>query len=190
MGVIKMRAAVFLDRDGVLLKPRWNKETQEEEPPHRVSEIKFYPEVINALKSLQNNGFLLFLVSNQPDYAKGKTSSVSLQNVHKHFNKFLKNQGIYFKKYYYCFHYPPPECLCRKPKPFFIFQAVKKYDIDIKKSWIIGDRVTDILCGKSANLKTILLSRKELNNTTDRTLSNFTVSDLQKAVDRILSTSN
>ncbi len=125
-----MAEAVFLDRDGVLNRLVLNPATGEYEPPHRIEDMELFPYVIESLGKIQELGYELFLVSNQPDYAKGKTTLEALEKVHRKFDGLLTSQGICFREYYYCYHHPQGivpeysyECICRKPKPFFLFKA-------------------------------------------------------------------
>jgi len=143
--------AVFLDRDGVLNELVLNPATAEYEPPHCIEDMKLFPYVIECLGKLHEAGYDLFLISNQPDYAKGKTTLDALEKVHNKFDQLLTSQGINFKKYYYCYHHPQGiipeyscECMCRKPKPFFLFKAEEDHNVDLGNSWMIGDRDTDI----------------------------------------------
>ena len=157
-----MKPAVFLDRDGVLTNLVLNPKTGEYEPPHRVEDLVLVPGAILALHILQDAGFELFLVSNQPDYAKGKTSLEQIRAIHEKFDFILKEEGVQFREYYYCYHHPRgiiPEysfaCSCRKPNPYFLFKAAEDYGIDLARSWMIGDRDTDVQCGKAAGTRTI-----------------------------------
>jgi D-glycero-D-manno-heptose 1,7-bisphosphate phosphatase len=159
-----MSRAVFLDREGVITELVLNPRTGEYEPPHDPLDLKIYPEVIETLRVIQSAGFELFLISNQPDYAKGKTSLKNLQSVHLKLDEILIDMGIYFRQYFYCYHHPHGiipshsyDCECRKPKPFFLFYASRQYDINLNQSWMIGDRNSDIECGKNAGTKTILI---------------------------------
>ncbi len=159
-----MKPAVFFDRDGVINELMLNSDTGEYEPPHSPGDLTLFPDVIASLRILQNAGFDLFLVSNQPDYAKGKTTLEQIQAVHERLNQILKSEGILFRDYYYCYHHPQgtvPEysfsCECRKPKPYFILKAARDYGIDLAHSWMVGDRDTDIACGKAAGTRTILI---------------------------------
>ena len=88
--------AVFLDRDGVLNELVLNPATGEYEPPHRIEDMRLFPYAIECLGKIQNAGYDLFLVSNQPDYAKGKTALEALEKVHNKFDQLLTSQGIYF----------------------------------------------------------------------------------------------
>ena len=159
-----MKKAIFLDRDGVLNKLVLNPATQEYEPPHSPKELVLYPDVLESLRILMDGGFFLFLVSNQPDYAKGKTTLENIHAVHSRFDQFLTSGGIHFREYYYCYHHPNgivPEysfaCECRKPKPYFLLKAARDYGIDLKNSWMIGDRDSDIECGNVAGTQTIMI---------------------------------
>lgn len=159
-----MKPAVFLDRDGVINELVLNPGTGEYEPPHAPEDLVLVPGVVPALRELQNAGFDLFLVSNQPDYAKGKTTLEQIRVIHEKLDRVLKAGGVRFREYYYCYHHPNgivPEysfaCECRKPKPYFLLKAAGDYGIDLARSWMIGDRDTDIRCGKSVGTKTILI---------------------------------
>ena len=159
-----MKKAIFLDRDGVLNELVLNPVTGEYEPPHSPDDLIIFPDVIECLRILQTAGFELFLVSNQPDYAKGKTTLENIHAVHTRFDYILTSEGIHFQKYYYCFHHPNgivPEysvsCECRKPNPRFLLEAARDYSIDLENSWMIGDRDSDIECGKAAGLRTIMI---------------------------------
>jgi D-glycero-D-manno-heptose 1,7-bisphosphate phosphatase len=159
-----MKKAVFLDRDGVLNELVLNHVTGEYEPPHSPDDLILFPYMIESLRVLQDADFELFLVSNQPDYAKGKTTLENIYAVHERFDHILKMDGIHFREYYYCYHHPNgivPEysvsCECRKPKPYFLLKAAQDYCINLKNSWLIGDRDSDIECGKVAGTRTIMV---------------------------------
>jgi D-glycero-D-manno-heptose 1,7-bisphosphate phosphatase len=159
-----MKPAVFLDRDGVINELVRNTVTREYEPPHCAEDLVLFPDVIRSLSDLQDADFDLFLVSNQPDYAKGKTTLEQIRAVHGRLDRILKSEGILFRDYYYCYHHPNgivPEysfaCECRKPKPYFLLKAARDYGIDLTISWMVGDRDTDVACGKSAGTRTILI---------------------------------
>ncbi len=159
-----MKAAVFLDRDGVLNELVLNPATRAYEPPHRPKDLRLVPHAVECLKKMQAGGYALFLVSNQPDYAKEKASLEALEAVHRKFDQTLGRHGVRVKEYYYCFHHPQGtvpgysgECACRKPKPFFVLKARKDHGIRVADSWFVGDRDTDIECGRNAGTKTILI---------------------------------
>jgi len=188
-----MVEAVFLDRDGVLDELILNPATGDYEPPHRIEDMKLFPYVIECLRKIQNAGYDLFLVSNQPDYAKGKTTLEALEKVHKKFDQLLTSQGIYFREYYYCYHHPQgiiteysSECVCRKPKTFFLFKAEEDYNIELGNSWMIGDRDTDIQCGKVAGTKTILIEEPLSWKKRGKSQPDYRAQNLTEAVDIIL----
>src|SRR3989304_2849809 len=101
-----MIKSVFLDRDGVINKPIYNFIRNEYEPPHYPNDVELYPDVISSLKKLKSLGYYLFIVTNQPDFAKGKTSMKNLLNVHEKIHHTFIDNDIDFKDYYYCFHHP------------------------------------------------------------------------------------
>ena len=163
-----MKKAVFFDRDGVINKPVYNNLYEEYGPPYKPEDFELYPGVIEALKLAEEAGYYLFIVSNQPDYAKGKCSYEDLLAVHKRFDVLLKENGIKFTDYYYCYHHPEGitkgysgECACRKPNPFFLKKAERDYEIDLSKSWMIGDRETDIIFGINGGVKTLFIKSED-----------------------------
>ena len=131
-----MRRAVFLDRDGVLLD-------------HNGS---VFPGTKAALDRLKAEGFLLIVVTNQPDIATGKMNRDALDRVHKNLNLILPLDAILV-----CPHVDGDKCSCRKPKPGMILQAAKAHNIDLGHSYIVGDRWRDIGAGKEAGVQTILI---------------------------------
>ena len=149
--------------------------------------------MFESLKELQENNFKLFLISNQPDYAKGKTSLESLAEVHDELHeKFIENK-IFFTRYYYCYHHPEGvvsgysiNCECRKPGNYFVKHAIKEFDLSIQDSWFVGDRDKDVECGKRSGLRTIRIESGfyEYNSSDD---ADHIVKDLNEAVKIILS---
>ena len=188
-----MDKAVFLDRDGVINELVYNIERNESEPPHNIEDIKIIGGVTGALKKLLESNFRLFIVSNQPDFAKGKTSLENLVKVGEKIRNIMEDQKIIFTEYNYCYHHPDGvikeysgECDCRKPKPFFILNAIKKYNLDKNMSWMAGDRDTDIQCGKNSGLKTILIEYAGSENYRLNSDPDFRVKNLAQAADIIL----
>jgi D-glycero-D-manno-heptose 1,7-bisphosphate phosphatase len=190
---IEKKKAVFLDRDGVILDLIYNTKTREYEPPHSPGDLFFCEDAFTALGLIQAEGFSLFLVSNQPDYAKGKTSMQNILAVHKKFDHMLTSRDIHFRDYYYCYHHPggiTPEysfpCVCRKPEPFFLKKAEKDYGIDLGSSWMIGDRDSDIKCGQSAGTKTILIKQIRSKDHQNSSQPDFYAANLNEAVKIII----
>lgn len=185
--------AVFLDRDGVLNANVLNPATQAWESPHRVEAFRLHEGVIEALHRLQAAGYLLVVVSNQPSYAKGKTSLENIQAIAARLESEMTQADVKIARYCYCLHYPQgivPEysfkCECRKPSPYFLIEAAKDFDIDLSQSWMIGDRETDIECGKAAGTRTIFI-KPDHPHAAQKTGADFTADHLAQGVDIILS---
>jgi len=188
-----MNKAVFLDRDGVINRLIFNPKTGEFESPHYPQDLEFFPEALTEIKKLYDKGFLLFLVSNQPSFAKGKTTLENIKNIHLELEKKIKDYAIIFKEFYYCYHHPDGivtdysgDCDCRKPKPFFINKAVSDYDVDKNYSWFIGDQDSDINCGKNGGLKTILINEEHSVKKRGKSFPDYKVNNLKEAVNIIL----
>ena len=179
-----MRAAVFLDRDGVLNRNVWNAATQAYESPLSANAFELFPDTIPSLRRLAAAGYLLFLVSNQPNYAKGKASMETLDAIHAKLMRLLDADGIEFAASYYCFHHPEftGACVCRKPSPHFLLEAHRAFGVELSESWMIGDRPTDIACGRSAGTRTILIGEQ----TEERAGATGMAKDLPAAVGMIL----
>lgn len=153
---------IFLDRDGVLNRNVYYPDFGEWESPRHPADLVMHEGVVEALAVLGGMGFLLFIVTNQPSFAKGKTSMEDLLAVKAQMEQFFVHRAIPITASYYCFHHPKGVvashtmvCECRKPSPFFLYQAAKDYGLDLTHSWMMGDRDTDIACGKAAAVKTI-----------------------------------
>ena len=162
-----MRRGVFLDRDGVINRLAFNPLNSQYESPHKVEDFELYPWTLDSLSRLQQMDYLIFLVSNQPSYAKGKTSMEALQEIQAMLHRLLTQAGITFTGYYYCFHHPEsivpelaPPCLCRKPGTLFLQQAADKYRLDLSASWFVGDQDSDIFCGQRGGTRTILVTEE------------------------------
>ena len=162
MGVGALSQAVFLDRDGVINRNVRNPATLAWEAPLTVEDFELADNALAALSRLRQAGFLLFLVSNQPNYAKGKASLETLESIHRHLLKLLDQQGIEFAAFYYCLHHPQGvvpghsgPCRCRKPSPFFLFEARDQFGLELERCWMVGDRGSDIECGRAAGVHTI-----------------------------------
>jgi D-glycero-D-manno-heptose 1,7-bisphosphate phosphatase len=179
-----MRRAVFLDRDGVLNRNIWNEATQRFESPLTTEQFELLPKVISALQLLRDKGFLLFLVSNQPNFAKGKASMETLDAIHARLETVLEGAGISFAAFYYCFHHPEftGRCICRKPSPHFLFMARKQFGVELERSWMVGDRATDVACGRAAGAQTIEIC----SSRTARAGADFNTADLWSAAQLIL----
>ncbi len=146
-----MRRAVFLDRDGVINRAivREGKPY----PPASLAELEILPGVHEALQNLQDANYLLVVVSNQPDVARGtvKREDVELMNA------FLSSQ-LPIDDFKICYHDSEDKCSCRKPLPGALLEAAQEYDIDLSKSFMVGDRWRDVKAGVSAGCKTFFIN--------------------------------
>jgi D-glycero-D-manno-heptose 1,7-bisphosphate phosphatase len=171
----------------------YNPLTREFESPHRKEDLKFCPGAMAALKQLSRAGYLLLLVSNQPSFAKGKTSLENIHAVHDKLHRSFVRQGIAFAEYFYCYHHPQGiipgyrrACRCRKPKPYFLLHAKKKYRLNMRASWMIGDSDSDIACGLSAGVKTIAINERRSRQRRGNVIPDFCVNTLKEAAELVL----
>jgi D-glycero-D-manno-heptose 1,7-bisphosphate phosphatase len=161
-----MYRGVFLDRDGVINELVYYPEHGVVDSPFTTKQFKLLPGACEAINRFHELGFKVILVSNQPGIAKGYLSQETFDKIRKKMNDELAREGASFNGEYYCFHHPEAKvgrlkvnCECRKPEPGLLLQAAKDLNIDLSRSWIIGDGLTDIKAGKSAGCQTILLGR-------------------------------
>ncbi len=188
-----MNKAVFFDRDGVINQLALNKKTGEYESPHSPDELKIMPGALDALKRSMDAGYLLFVVSNQPSYAKGKASLESIKAVHEKLHEILAEHGIKFAQYYYCYHHPDGivpgysgPCDCRKPGQKNIDHAKASYDLDITRSWFVGDQDMDVECGKKAGTRTVLIKNRLSSAKRGKSEPDYSVNNISEAVDIIV----
>lgn len=154
--------AVFLDRDGLLNELVPYADTGEWESPRGPEDLALRPGARAFVQGLLNLGLPLFLVSNQPSAAKGKTTLGRLEEVHEALLAALPDGA--FRQAFYCHHHPDavvPElkgpCACRKPSPFFLRQAAAAQGLDLSRCWMVGDQDMDIACGRAAGCRTLLV---------------------------------
>jgi D-glycero-D-manno-heptose 1,7-bisphosphate phosphatase len=194
-GSIASRRAVFLDRDGVLNYNVPNPQTGELEAPLTSADFRLIPGVLQSLRLLQESGFLLILVSNQPNFAQGKATLNELEAIHDKLKMVLDEAKISFTGFSYCFHHPRAvvrsllgPCECRKPSPYYLLRARDEHAIDLSQSWMVGDRDTDVQCGKSAGVRTIRISDGAAGVRAEAGAggADFTVSNLVEAVGIVL----
>jgi D-glycero-D-manno-heptose 1,7-bisphosphate phosphatase len=188
-----MNKAVFFDRDGVINQLVFNPKTDEYESPHYPKDFELIPGSIDIIKEIYNQGYYIFVISNQPSFAKGKTTLENIKEIQEILKEKMEDCGIAIKEYYYCYHHPNgivPEysgiCECRKPKPFFIQKAIQDYDLDITNSWIVGDQDSDIECGKNAKIKTILVQNEHSAKKRGLSSPDYKVNVLSEIINLIL----
>jgi D-glycero-D-manno-heptose 1,7-bisphosphate phosphatase len=146
------RRAVFIDRDGTI--------SEEVGYVNHPSRFRVFPYAADAVKLLNNNDWLVVVITNQAGVARGYFSEDVILAVHDQLKSELAADGAKLDAIYYCAHHPtvgePPyrlECDCRKPKPGLIHRAAKDFSIDLDQSWMVGDRYSDIALAHNAGLK-------------------------------------
>ncbi|OWP26376.1 histidinol phosphatase [Fusobacterium polymorphum] len=153
--VIKMKKAIFLDRDGTI--------NVEKDYIYKSEDLVFEEGTIEALKTFKNLGYILIVISNQSGIARGYFTEEDLNIFNNNMNEILKRNGIEIIEFYCCPHHPDgigeykKVCECRKPNNKMIEDAIKKYNIAREKSYMIGDKTSDIGAGLKSNLKTVLV---------------------------------
>lgn len=174
--------AIFLDRDGTINKyVGFLRKTDQFELLEGVSE---------AIRKINQSGYIAVVVTNQPVVARGEVTYGSLQEIHNKMETLLGNDGAYLDRIYFCPHHPDRgfdgevkklkiECDCRKPKPGLLLQAAKDLNIKLEESWMIGDGKNDILAGKNAGCKTALIGNEDFGQ-------DITVDSLLTFADKML----
>lgn len=149
-----MNKAIFLDRDGTI-----NIDSGYIGDPKLV---RLLPGVAKGIKKLKNFGFNIIVISNQSGITRGLITSDDVDKVNRKVNDILSDENTSIDAFYYCPYHPefdsPELCKCRKPSPQMIFDAAKDYNIDLNKSFMIGDKLSDIECGINAGVKSILIT--------------------------------
>jgi len=140
--------AIFLDRDGTIIKDNGYLKN--------LFEIDFYPYTFKALQNLQEY-FLLFIITNQSGVSKGLISENEVKEVNRQIVRALRTRGITIFDVFYCPHKSEENCECKKPKPYFIHHAAQLYNLDLTRSFMVGDHPSDIQCGINAGVTPIYL---------------------------------
>ncbi|VTR93122.1 -heptose -bisphosphate phosphatase : D,D-heptose 1,7-bisphosphate phosphatase OS=Geobacter metallireducens (strain GS-15 / ATCC 53774 / DSM 7210) GN=gmhB PE=3 SV=1: Hydrolase_6: Hydrolase_like [Gemmata massiliana] len=150
------REAVFLDRDGTLI----------EEVNHLSSpdQVRLIPGAAEAVRRLNDAGVLVIVITNQSGVARGYFPESRLSAVHDRVSELLAAHGAKVDAYYYCPHHPTEgigayrvTCTCRKPKPGMLLTAARDFDIDLARSWMVGDKVCDSGAGDAAGCRSVLV---------------------------------
>ena len=149
--------AVFLDKDGTLIQ-----DIPYSADPDR---IELLPHVGTGLRALQDAGYLLIVVSNQPGVALGRFPASALADVEARLDELLEPFGVVITAYAWCTHRPAGmraaggPCACRKPKPGLLLEAAATHAIALRRSWMIGDILDDVEAGERAGCDTVLVDR-------------------------------
>lgn len=175
--------AIFLDRDGTINKYVGFL--------RNIDEFELLPGVAEAIKRINESGYLCIVVTNQPVIARGEVTVPELEEIHNKMETELGKAGAYINGIYYCPHHPDKgfegeikelkfECECRKPKPGLLLRASKDFNINLEVSWMIGDGKNDVKAGQAAGCKTVLIGDNE------EIEPNLNADDLLNAVNTIL----
>lgn len=147
------RPAVFLDRDGTL--------NVEKEYLHRWEDWEWIPGAIDAIKRLNEAGYLVIVVTNQSGIARGYYTEADVLALHQRVDEDLRHHGARIDAYYYCPHHPQHgavrDCECRKPEPGMLLAAAREHDIDLTRSFVIGDKAADVEAALAVGATPILV---------------------------------
>lgn len=162
--------AIFLDRDGTINKYKGFLT--------KIEDFELIPGVADAIKKINNLGYLVIVITNQPVIARGEVTWCELEKIHNKMETELGNEGAYLDGIYFCPHHPHKgykgelaelkiDCDCRKPKPGMFFKAANDFNIDLSQSYMIGDSENDIKTGIAAGCKCILFNGTGSNYAND-----------------------
>jgi D-glycero-D-manno-heptose 1,7-bisphosphate phosphatase len=169
--------AVFLDRDGVINRNVLRGNVTH--PPDRVEDFELLPSVVEAAQQLVEAGFVLVVVTNQPDVARGKQKREVVEQMNDIVRSALPVLDVLA-----CYHDNADGCACRKPKPGMLLEAAQRWEIDLARSFLVGDRWSDVLAGQAAGCRTVLIANPF--GGADRCRPNHTAADLPAAADWIV----
>ena len=146
---------IFLDRDGTIIKDTGY--------PHNNNEMYFLPHSFDGLKKMKELGYVLFIITNQSGVSRGLFTESDYYNFTNHLLAELQKNGIEIEDVFQCFHTPENNCNCRKPNTGMVNKLLNENNIDLNKSFTIGDKKSDIDFGKNISTNTILIN-SELEN--------------------------
>lgn len=162
-----MNKAIFLDRDGTL--------NVEKNYLYKIEDFEFLPGVVEALKKLQDAGYLLIIITNQSGIGRGYYSEKDFKKLNDWMLSTLKEQGVTINTVYYCPHLPDAkvkkyrmDCECRKPKLEMYNKAIKEYELDLSKCYAIGDKIRDCSICESSSCRGFLIGGNEKNDIIDK----------------------
>lgn len=175
-----MRPAIFLDRDGTL--------NVEKHYLYKRDDWEWTDGAIEALKRFQDAGFALVVITNQSGIARGYFSAQDVEMLHQWVTAQLAPHGIIIDGFYYCPHEPDITgvCDCRKPLPGMLLRAAKELNLDLKNSWMIGDKASDIQAGMAAGTKTLMVRTGYGMQEAPKMPNQLIVTNLSAAADYIL----
>jgi D-glycero-D-manno-heptose 1,7-bisphosphate phosphatase len=174
----RARRAVFLDRDGVINRARV--EVGKPYPPAEAGAVEILPGVAAALQRLKAAGYLLVVVTNQPDVARGTQSRAAVEAIHARLASELPIDDFRI-----CYHDDSDACGCRKPKPGLLLDAARAHDVDLPRSVMVGDRWRDVEAGREAGCRTVFIDYGYTEAQPDQ--PDAVVGSLEEAAEWILS---
>jgi len=160
-----LRPAVFLDRDGTI--------NVEKDYLYRVEDFEFVPGAPEAIKRLKDAGFLVIVVTNQSGVARGYYTLKDVEHLHDHLSACLSTYQASVDGYYICPHHPEAgvgdlkiDCSCRKPNPGMLLAAANDLNVDLSRSWMVGDKVADCVSGLRAGVRPLMVETGHGENET------------------------
>ncbi len=146
--------AVFIDRDGTI-----NVDVHYLDDPNK---FEMYPGVGEGVKKLKDSGFKIIVVTNQSGIARGYFTELQLPKIHEKMEKEFQRSNVILDGIYYCPHHPEDNCNCRKPNTGLFERVINEQDIDVKKSYMLGDKILDVGAGKNIGVRTVLIPEPHL----------------------------
>ncbi len=150
-----MRPAIFLDRDGTL--------NDDVGYLYECEKWRWLPGAVEALALFAQKGYALVVITNQSGIARGYYTAADVHTLHTWLNATLNKQGLHIDAFYYCPHHPDfsGPCSCRKPSPYLLYQAAQDLDLDLSRSFMIGDKMSDVQAGLAAGCAAYLIDEKK-----------------------------
>lgn len=145
-----MHPALFIDRDGVIIENR-------NSYVRSWSDVSIYPQSLEALRRVKSSGYMVFIITNQSAVGRGIISQETALEINQRLVAEIENSGGRVDGVYMCPHAPQDDCSCRKPKPGLIEQALDEHEVDLSRSILIGDAISDIIAGQTAGVATNVL---------------------------------
>lgn len=174
-----MSKAFFLDRDGVI--------NENPHPINHVGQFAFISGAVDAIRTLHEHGYKVFVVTNQGGVGLGFMEQEALDEIHRHMDERITEAGGMIAEIVACTHKPKSGCACRKPEPGMMLDLAKRHHIDIGQSYMVGDFYTDIQAGHRAGLKTVYIGKENIKGKTPQ--PDYVFGSLYEAVSSLVGTS-
>ena len=149
-----------------------------------IDDFELLPGAAEAIRKINESGYLAIVVTNQPVIARGEVTAEQLRDIHNKMETLLGREGVYLDAIYYCPHHPHKgysgeiselkfDCDCRKPKPGMLLKAAKDFNIDLSQSYMVGDSESDVQCGIQGGCKSVLLTQEQTDAVSFPSLLDF-----------------